>query len=251
MEFASSYYVVAGRGTLSIAGQSPIILKAGIIVILPPGTAHHLAENGDDNPELEIAINCQPLVLAMDDVGSNSGPGGIVIACSSIRATYQQVHGLFDFLPAPVVTQMGENEAICQVMDSLLCEMADPKPGSKSLIALLMQQCLVYVLRKYCEGGHCRVPWLTALEDTRLSRTLEPMLDNPGRRFKHEHLAEIAGMSKSTFAQHFKQAFGRSPMGFLKELLLQQAAQLLRITKRPIKSISDLVLSQHDNCEFS
>ena len=241
MGFASLHYVVAGSGSLSLAHQSPIPLEASTIVILPAGIAHQLAGNGDESPELAIAKNCQPLALGMEAVGSNSGQGGIVMACSSIRATYQQVHGLFDFLPEPIVAHLGENEAICHVMDSLLNEMADPKPGSASMIALLMQQCLVYVLRRYCEGGDCQVPWLTALEDIRLSRTLEQMIDDPGRRFTLELLAEISGMSRSAFAQHFKNAFGRSAMDFLKELRLQRAAQLLRSTKRPIKSIADLV----------
>ena len=241
MAFASLHYVVAGTGSLSLTNCPPIPLEAGTIVILPAGVAHQLAGNGDEGPELEIARNCAPLALGMEDIGSNTGLGGIAIACSSIRATYQQVHGLFDFLPEPIVAHIEDGEAIGQVMDSLLNEMADPKPGSASMIALLMQQCLVYVLRRYCEGGHCRVPWLTALEDVRLSRVLEQMLDNPGRRFTLEMLADIAGMGRSTFAQQFKAAFGRSAMDFLKELRLQRAAHLLRTSKRPVKSIADLV----------
>ena len=104
-----------------------------------------------------------------------------------------------------------------------------------------MKQCLVYVLRRYCESGNCQVPWLSALDDPQLSRTLEQMIDEPGRRFTLELLADSAGMSRSAFAQRFKAAFGRSPMDFLKELRLQRAAHLLRTTRRPIKSIADQV----------
>ena len=241
MEFASLHYVVAGSGSLSLDKQSPIALAPGTIVILPRGVTHQLAGHGAETKELEIARNCQPLALGLEEIGSNSGKGGIVIACSSIRATYQQVHGLFDFLPEPIVAYLEEGEDIGQVMSILLKEMAHPQPGSASMIALLMQQCLVYVLRRYCKSGNCQVPWLSALEDLRLSSTLEQMIDDPGRRFSLEILAEIAGMSRSAFAQHFKNAFGRSAMEFLKELRLQRAAQLLRTTKRPIKSIADRV----------
>lgn len=97
------------------------------------------------------------------------------------------------------------------------------------------------MLRRYCESGHCQVAWLSALEDHRLARAVEQMLDDPGHRFTLELLAETAGMSRSAFAQRFKDAFGRSTMDFLKELRLQRAAQLLHTTERPIKSIADAV----------
>jgi AraC-like DNA-binding protein len=242
LDFATLHYVVAGRGALKIAGIPQIVLTPGTIVILPPGQAHQLnGDHGDDPENLELAKNCKPLALGMEELGSTSGEGGIVIACSSIRATYQKVHGLFDYLPEPIVTHIEEGEGIGQVLTTLLTEMADPGPGSNSLISLLMQQCLVYVLRRYCASGNCQVPWLAALEDPQLSDTLEHMINDPGHRFTLDLLAESAGMSRSSFAQRFKAAFGRSAMDFLKELRLQRAAYLLRSTQRPIKSIADQV----------
>jgi transcriptional regulator GlxA family with amidase domain len=97
------------------------------------------------------------------------------------------------------------------------------------------------VLRRYCESGHCRVPWLSALEDAQLALALERMIDEPGRRYTLELLAEAAGMSRSAFAQRFRDAFGRSAMDFLKELRLQRAAHLLCSTRRPVKSIAEQV----------
>ena len=148
---------------------------------------------------------------------------------------------MFDYLAEPIVTHRVEGETIDQVLKTILNEIADPGPGSNSLIALLMKQCLVYVLRRYCDSGNCQVPWLSALDDPQLSSTLEQMIEDPGRRFTLELLANGAGMSRSAFAQRFKAAFGRSAMDFLKELRLQRAAHLLRTTRRPVKSIADLV----------
>lgn len=241
MDFASLHYVVAGSGSLIPAKLPPILLESGSIVILPPGMAHQLTGSGEDDDDLQIAKNCQPLDLGMEDIGSVSGKGGIVVACSSISATYLKIHGLFDYLAVPICSHPIEGQEVSQVIKAILNEIVDPKPGSNSLIALLMKQCLVYVLRRYCESGSCQVPWLSALDDPQLSRTLEQMIEQPGRRFTLELLADSAGMSRSAFAQRFKAAFGRSPMDFLKELRLQQAAHLMRTTRRPIKSIADLV----------
>ena len=241
LEFATLHYVVAGRGSLTLSGLSPIALESGTMVILPPRIPGKLTGGDGQSRDLEVAKNCLPLALGMQEMGSGDGAGGIVVACSSISASYQQLLGLFDYLPEPIVSSPGEAETIGRILETLLGEMADPKPGSASLVALLMKQCFVHVLRRHCASGHCQVPWLAALEDRRLAHTLEQMLDDPGRRFTLELLADEAGMSRSAFAEHFKGAFGRSPMDFLKELRMQRAAQLLQTTTRPIKSIADLV----------
>lgn len=241
MDFSTLHYVVAGSGALLLAGQKDTVLAPGSMVILPSGTAYRLRGDGDEDANLTMAKNCLPLELGLKEVGSANGEGGIVMACSSITATYQKVHGLFDRLAEPIVLKPQKHETIGSVLTALLSEMANPQPGSHTLITLLMKQCLVYVLRHYCESGNCRVPWLSVLDDPQLSDVLEQMIDDPGRRFTLELLADSAGMSRSSFTQRFKASFGRSPMDFLKELRLQRAAQLLKTTRRPIKSIADQI----------
>lgn len=64
------------------------------------------------------------------------------------------------------------------------------------------------------------------------------MLDRPEDPFTLEQLASIAGMSRASFAEQFKKAFGRTAMGFLKELRLRRAARLLETTDLPVKTIA-------------
>ncbi len=241
LEFTTLHYVVAGSGRLMLEGKAAIALAPGSIAIVPSGLSSQLSGDGEDDKNLTVAKNCLPLDLGLKEVGSADGAGGIVVACSSINATYQKLHGLFDYLVEPIVLHTQKNDSIESVLTALLSEMANPQPGSHEMIALMMKQCLVHVLRRYCESGNCQVPWLSALGDPQLSGVLEQMIDDPGRRFTLDLLADSAGMSRSSFAQRFKESFGRSPMDFLKELRLQRAAQLLQTTSRPIKSIADQV----------
>jgi AraC-like DNA-binding protein len=238
LDFTTLHYVVAGTGSLSLSGKPPINLVPGSMVVVPRGVASQLSGDDVEDENLIVAKNCLPLALGLEAAGSGEGEGGIVLACSSITATYQKAHGLFDYLAEPISLHPLKHETIGLVLTALLSEMANPQPGSHALIALLMKQCLVYLLRQYCESGNCQVPWLSALEDPQLSAVLEQMIDDPGRHFTLELLADSAGMSRSAFAQRFKTAFGRSAMDFLKELRLQRAAQLLQSSRRPIKSIA-------------
>ena len=64
------------------------------------------------------------------------------------------------------------------------------------------------------------------------------MLEAPGESHTLESLAKIAGMSRSSFSEHFAATFGVSPMELLRETRLRRAAQLLRTSDRPIKTIA-------------
>ena len=64
------------------------------------------------------------------------------------------------------------------------------------------------------------------------------MVKHPGRPFTLEHLAVPAGVSRSTFAARFVEAFGQSTIDCLKQLRLQRAAQLLRATELPVKIVA-------------
>jgi transcriptional regulator GlxA family with amidase domain len=123
----------------------------------------------------------------------------------------------------------------------LLVELAAPTAGSETLAEALLNQCLVHLLRRYCESGECRLPWLSALEDPRLSRVLERLLDRPEQHYTLDQLAAISGMSRSTFAAAFTDAFGRPPFEFLKEVRLRRASILLSGSSLPVKAIAGRV----------
>jgi transcriptional regulator GlxA family with amidase domain len=67
------------------------------------------------------------------------------------------------------------------------------------------------------------------------------MVDQPGASFTLERLAQLAGMSRSAFAHHFKKAFGRPAMDVLREVRLRRAAHLLRATDLPVKLVASQV----------
>ena len=104
---------------------------------------------------------------------------------------------------------------------------------------MLMKQCLISLLRSQSEStGECFVPWLAALGDRSLGRALAAMLDAPEDNHTLESLGEIAGMSRATFAERFREAFGRTTIDCLKEIRLRRAAHLLTATDLPVKTIA-------------
>lgn len=230
------HYMLSGAGRFAVNDGGVIALEPGSAVIVPPASRQTLEAPAQDGQPCHDTANtaslCRTMILDRPPEAAEA-----VMACGAIHAVYHHGHGLFDYLREPIVVPPDAGGQFSRAFESLLDELSDPKPGGDMLVRALMQQCLVLVLRHHCESGECRVPWLVALEDERLGRAVQAMLDKPAAPHTVERLADTAGMSRSAFADHFRAAFGRAPIDFLKEIRLNHAARLLANGDQPVKSV--------------
>lgn len=235
---ATLHYVLAGAGTARTPGAADVALRPHTFMVLPPGLAHRVEPaRGSVIPEL----SCGDLAAGMRRISAGRGVHGVALACGTIRATYRRGVGLFRYLRAPLVEALGDGDPLRHAFDAFLGELAAPQPGTPALAQALMTQCLVLLLRRRCQGGECREPWLAALDDDRLGTAVAAILEAPEAPFTVERLAALAGMSRSAFALRFAEAFGRPPMAFLKEVRLARAAQMLRTSDLPVKRVAGAV----------
>ncbi len=69
--------------------------------------------------------------------------------------------------------------------------------------------------------------WLGALADVRISRALKAVHDQPFRRWTVSGLAQVAGMSRSSFAERFTALVGDPPLQYQTHWRLTLAKDLL------------------------
>ena len=114
--------------------------------------------------------------------------------------------------------------------------------GKMVMINLWASIVMVECLRTYIE----RLPeatdsWLQAMKDPYLAKALMAMHEVPSYNWTIHKLAEVAGMSRSSFAQRFKDCVGMPPLTYLIEYRLRLAARYLRLQQNSIGRISELV----------
>lgn len=235
---ATLHYVIAGNGTFRMAGWPALRVTAGTVVLTPAALAHRLTAGEGLFAELP---HCMPLGEDWAHMKSGDGDGAVLVACGRVRASYQNVEGVFDFLHEPVVADLRENRRLRQSVESLIDELAAPQPGSRLVARALMQQCLVLLLRRPAAEGHGDLHWLAAARDERLWAAVSAMISDPAAPHTLESLAQLANMSRSTFAGHFSAVFGRGPIDVLKEMRLHRAARLLLTTDGSVKRIAGQV----------
>lgn len=236
---ATVHYVVAGHGSLAFPDFSDFPLREGTAIVAPTGSLHEVAGMSAPGEIPSFVRRCEPAALGLAAVGKNPDEvdGGIVLLCGTVDVTYRYLNDFFDYLPAPVIIQASADDPISRSFEEIVREMAAPRPGTDAMLSALFQQCFIELLRRQAGDG-CSIEWLAALEDPRLSNMIDEIIENPGNHYTLELLAEKCSMSRTTFAERFRQAFGRSPMDFVREIRLGGAARLLRQTRDPIKTIA-------------
>ncbi|MCV6600786.1 MAG: AraC family transcriptional regulator, partial [Cohaesibacter sp.] len=102
-------------------------------------------------------------------------------------------------------------------------------------------QAMLELLRQKMNNNDRSVQWMAALKDQSIWAALQAMMERPGDPHSVESLADIAGMSRSAFAQRFSAAYGSGPLELLRNIRMQQAATLLSGTDLPVKRIAEKV----------
>ncbi|MDE1147705.1 MAG: AraC family transcriptional regulator [Azospirillaceae bacterium] len=136
-------------------------------------------------------------------------------------------------------------------MDSMMRELREPRPGALLIAQQLAYMMLVQALRLHvADGRQGGVGWLFALADRQMCAAITALHGDPARRWTLQELAGKAGMSRSTFAQRFKDMVGLSPMDYLTRWRMTLAANRLASTTDPISVIA-LSLGYESESAFS
>jgi AraC-like DNA-binding protein len=110
---------------------------------------------------------------------------------------------------------------------------------------------LIHALRLHlAEGPQGGVGWLFALADRQMGAAISAMHEAPARRWTLQELAEHVGMSRSTFAQRFKETVGESPMEYLTRWRMMLAADRVENSKESVGTIA-LSLGYESESAFS
>lgn len=238
MEAVTIHYVLAGIGTVRVAGGMDTAYAPFNIIVVPARVPQSLGESGTVEGEASAANNCGLLADGLVKFTAGDGSRDTLVVCATISASYGGALGLFDQLRGPVVEDLSQSEALRSLFTVMLSEIATPGVGTQALTEALMKQCLILLLRHHLTRLSVRSPFFAVLEDHRLARAVTGVLEQPSASHTVESLASLAGMSRSAFAERFAQVFGQTPIEFVQRVRLRLGAHLVQATDLPIKVIA-------------
>jgi len=237
---AMLHYVVQGDGWLSCPDGTHTPVGKNWVIVIPTGADHSLETM--EQYDHELTIPCTPDGPPVHYiVAGESGPLDMTVGCGTLNVRYGEALGLFDHLTELLIIDMSHIPEVDNLFKVLIDEQASDSPGKPVIQGAVMTQLLVYMLRTLGEQSESSLTWLNALDDPRLARAIDHILENPGALHTVESLADVACMSRSAFSKHFHDAFSRSPMALVNHVRLERAAKMLSTNHGSIEQIGKRV----------
>ncbi|MGR6430411.1 AraC family transcriptional regulator [Rhizobium sp. PAMB 3174] len=218
--------VIRGRCWLAVEDQEPVLLEEGDSFLLAGG-----------RPFLMASDMSVPAVPAMEvfsparrgGVVTVNGGGDFLLVSSRFGLAGDHAHILLSMLPPVVHIRRQEDSGVLRwSVERMMQELRAAQPGGFLVTQHLAHMILIEALRLHMnKGAEDGVGWLFALTDKRLGAAIAAMHADPARRWTLQSLAALAGMSRTVFAERFKQAAGKSPMDYLAHWRMRLAADRL------------------------
>jgi len=224
-----------GSGWLAMGGQEPVQLHAGDCFITCHGNDFVVA-SALDVPEIK-AESLFANALGEVRYGEREDVqfiGGLVM----LNETNASL--LTGSLPPLVVIRGSTARAlpIRWLLDQLLAESRSEEVGRSVMCNDLMRMMFVHALRAHLESDAGQTQgWLAGMADRRLRAALRCIHEDPARSWPLAELANAATMSRSAFAQHFKETIGFAPGDYAIRWRMRLAMKRLRCGQESASSI--------------
>ncbi|WP_030338199.1 AraC family transcriptional regulator [Streptomyces sp. NRRL S-1022] len=246
LPIAVFHAVVGGSCWLRRPGSEPIRLSTGDLVLLPVGTGHIMsgAPSGPATPY-------DDLVAARPGPGESEihipGPGPRTrIMCGGYRFDGRVSRPLLTLPPVLLLPaadgEAAERSELADTLRMLTAELAEPRPGSQTVIDRLTDVLFVHILRRWtADRGEHGTSWVLGLRDPEVGAAISLLHEDPARRWTVEELAHRVGVSRATLSRRFTDLIGEPPLAYLTRWRLELAGRRLRDTADTLPAVADSV----------
>jgi AraC-like DNA-binding protein len=236
-QFIKCYAVVSGESWLLVDGvDQPVLLQAGDCFVLPSGRSFRLAS------DLNLPSVRAATVFAEARYGgvvTHNGGGKFHIVGSRFKVNGHHANLLLEMLP-PIVHLKNKNDqlALRWTIEKMMQELREQQVGSFLIAQHLSHMMLLQTLRLHLAENPHNTGWLFALADKQISAAISAMHAAPAESWSLQNLAVHVGMSRSSFAEKFKNIVGTSPIDYLVRWRMFLAADRLTSSNDTIYSIA-------------
>ena len=213
-QFIKCYAVISGESWLLVDGvDEPVQLQAGDCFVLPSGRSFRLAS------DLNLPSVRAATVFAEARYGgvvTHNGGGKFHIVGSRFMVNGHHANILLEMLP-PIVHLKKKTDqlALRWAIEQMMQELREQQVGSFLIAQHLAHMMLLQTLRLHLAENPHNAGWLFALADKQMSAAISAIHAAPAQSWSLQTLAAHVGMSRSSFAEKFKNIVGTSPIDYL------------------------------------
>lgn len=253
-EHVMEYHMIAkGSGWAAIAGQPPIKVSAGDIVMFPQGDSHVMSSAPGLEPlrrtaDWVFATRHEPKPMPIAYHHGVVEPGAplpvedanMVAVCGFLGCDLKPFNPLVAALPRLLhIPAARTSDWVSRVIDQAAVESSNPRPGGDAVLERLSEMMFVDAARRYLDSLPADATgWLAGLRDRFVGKALALLHERPEHAWTVDDLAREVGLSRSAFHERFVEFVGHPPMQYLANWRIQLGARLLRESNRNVATIA-------------
>ena len=238
--FAQFHIVTKGQCVLKTKEKS-IQLFTGDIVVFPLGASHWLANN-----ERSKRYKGQDVVESILS-GKSLFEGNqlcTTLVCGHFEFDRSLDHPFIKELPLIIHikdTDLKQFSWLKSITDLVIEEAGMEQSGSGVIVNKLGEILFVHTLRVFIEKNKSKSGFIAAIQDERISKVLNEIHSAAEQDWSLEQLSQIAGMSRTSFANRFKSLTGETPFNYITQWRLLKAKELLEESSLSVGAIAEQV----------
>ena len=194
----------SGKLTLINDQGEKKVFERPTVIFFPQATQHRIIANESDQAEL---------------------------VCASIHYNDGFNNPLASALPKFLYFDIEDSDYLGDCAHWLFEEAFNQRCGRQPMIDRLSDIFLIQVLRQVLEDGDVAHGMLAGLSHPQLSKVMEKIHEHPEENWSLESLSSVAAMSRSKFAELFKDVVGQPPGDYITDWRLFVAQGLLKKNK--------------------
>ena len=242
------HYVAKGACRLDAGGER-MELQAGDFVMLARSPYYRFS-TGSGARSIEVMDFAERDNFSVDDLRTgidhllmrNFGDGPVEARILSAIVVPGGREGGPLTRDLPRITLLREVKSLLEpwlvaAIDFMSSEVREPEPGLGAIAERLVELIFIAVLRKWLLDGEHERGWMRGLTDPTISRVLNAMHAEPGRRWSLRDLATVSGRSRSGLAEHFREVMDETPFAYLTRWRMHLAASAVARADRSTADI--------------
>jgi len=239
--YAQFHMIIKGKCILNLKHKKTIELYAGDIVIFPFGEEHWLADN--QNSKKVNGLKVVESIWNNDPIFKGSNFATTMI-CGHFEFDRNIEHSFIKSLPQFIhISDMDRKEFswLESISNLIMQESGSDRLGNTIAVNRLAEVLFIHSIRAYILQNNDNIGLFVALKNPKLSNVLKLIHKKPEYNWNLENLAFEAGMSRTLFANKFKETVGETPLHYVRNWRIIKAKQFLKEGSDPISEVAEKV----------
>ncbi|MDB5970611.1 MAG: btr [Hydrocarboniphaga sp.] len=230
------YGVIHGSVQIDGVAGGTLDLRSGNVAMILSGDAHRVCIN-TDSPTQALDFLCDEQNIDVPPVISSGGSGPVSARVLSARLKVSWPRGLRRVAMPPVVT-IGTDRSTFSGFSAIRAETLQLSAVGSGAAAQLTRIAALMLTVSLRSHPQCQLLFRSSTWSDPIAHALHLIASDPSADWSVAQLAQKVGMGRSSFAAHFTEQVGRTPMDVITERRMQHAAELLQQSELKLIDIS-------------